>query len=293
MRTEFTEAGFPTPQLPKNTVVFTVDVEDYFMSPECIPSDTWSSYTPAIQTGMERCLRLLKEYDARATFFFLGWVAERFPELVRETAAQGHEIATHTYDHTFVTQLDENGFARTLERSLTVLRELSPEPPIIGHRAPGFSLEREKPRQFEILKQHGIRYDSSINPFSTYLYGDRSALRHPYRLHGLVEIPPAAIDRWGMRLPVGGGGTLRILPEFYLAGARSRYQAEGYPPVIYVHPWEFVPEHPRISLPFKQKWIHWCGIRSVERKLRRLLENNRAVTMKEYYDLLLLDPSTV
>ena len=276
---------FP-PFAPEHTAALTVDVEDYFMSPECIPVEAWSSYVSVIQLGMERCLKLLEEYGAKATFFFLGWVAERYPELVRWTVERGHEIATHTYDHTFVSQMDEKAFAQTLERSLTILKSLAPGQEIIGHRAPAFSLVRQKSWQFDILKDFGIVYDSSIIPYSTYLYGDRTAPRHPYPLHGIVEIPPAVVEIAGVRFPVGGGGTLRILPDFYLTRARARYQAEGFPPVIYIHPWEFVPEQPKIPFPFKLQLIHWWGIRSVERKLRNLLKHNRMITMREYYERL-------
>ena len=270
----------------RNTVVFTVDVEDYFMSPECIPFQDWDSYSSAIHLGMERCLNLLDEYGAHGTFFFIGWLAERYPEIVEWTVEKGHEIATHTYNHTYVHQLDEQAFASSIDRSLAILRSLASSQAVTGHRAPAFSLDRNKEWQFKILRDRGILYDSSINPQQNYLYGDRTAPRHPYTLHGLTEIPPSVVEWFGRRFPVGGGGTLRILPECYLTRARVRYQSEGHPPVIYVHPWEFVPEHPRIRLPFKLHLIHWTGIRSMERKVRSILETNRVITMQDYYQRL-------
>ncbi|MEW6235367.1 MAG: polysaccharide deacetylase family protein [Candidatus Omnitrophota bacterium] len=279
--------GSPFPPLDlDSTVVMTVDVEDYYMSPESVPFETWPSYPSAIHEGMERCWSLLEEYGAKATFFFVGWLAERYPELVAQTAEKGHEIATHTYNHDFVSSLDGSRFAASVRRSLEILRSLVPSQSITGCRAPAFSLERAKTWQFDILRENGILYDSSINPHQTYLYGDRSAPRHPYEWRGVVEMPPAAVEIAGARFPAGGGGTLRILPSFYLSWARLRYQAEGFPPVIYIHPWEFVPNHPPLDLPWKQRLIHRIGLYSVEKKTRAILESNRILTMREYYALL-------
>lgn len=275
----------PPPHLPE-TVCFTVDVEDYFMSPETISFEQWSQFEPCIEQGMQRCIDLLDEYQAKATFFFLGWVAERFPALVQETARRGHEIGTHTYNHTFVTNLQQPQFADSVQRSVDMLRSLAPDQQVTGHRAPAFSLDRQKAWQFEVLQENGITYDSSINPHATYLYGEANAPRHPYWLHGLMEIPPGVINILGNTFPVGGGGTLRILPGWYQRWARRRYLSEGYPPVIYMHPWEFVPEHPRLPLPLKQRIIHWWGLGSVERKVRHILQEYQSIPMQEYARLL-------
>lgn len=281
-----TEGTFtPLPE-PSAHVALSVDVEDYFMSPECIPVSEWPSFPSAIQTGMERILNLLNRFNAKATFFFLGWVAERFPELTQWTAEQGHEIATHTYDHRFASTLNEDQYAESVRRSLEILREQAPGGEVCGHRAPAFSLDRRKPWQFNILRENGIVYDSSINPHSTYLYGDRQSLRFPHLLHGIVEIPPGAIEWGGWRAPVGGGGTLRLAPEWYLRWARRRYQSEGFPPVIYVHPWEFVPDHPKINLPPKLRFIHYAGIKTTEEKVRILLQENQIIRMVDYYRML-------
>ncbi|MBN2329879.1 MAG: polysaccharide deacetylase family protein [Candidatus Omnitrophica bacterium] len=283
MNSSQTEVTFRASPDWADVVVLTVDVEDYFMSPESIPCEDWPSYEPMIQVGMDRILNILDEFDVHATFFFLGWVAERWPDLVRCASEKGHEIATHTYDHRYVSTLSQAQFAGSVQKSLAILRKLAPGQPVHGHRAPAFSLNAKKVWQFDILREHGIVYDSSINPHATYLYGDRSALRFPHRLHGLMEIPPGAIEIAGIRLPVGGGGTLRILPEWYLKRARRRHQSEGYAPVIYVHPWEFVPEHPKIKLPLKQHLIHWTGIHTTEKKVRSILSCSRVITMSEYY----------
>ncbi len=276
-----------------NSVVMTVDVEDYFMSPESIHFEDWPSFPSYIHTGMKRCLLLFEEFEAKATFFFVGWLAERYPEIVEWTVNHGHEIGTHTYNHTYVSELDEKQFADSLHKSMKVIQQAAPGVKIIGHRAPAFSLERSKPWQFQVLKDHGILYDSSINPHSTYLYGEKHAPRFPYWHEGIVEIPPASIKVMGKQMPVGGGGTLRILPQFYLRWARHKYLNEGYLPVIYLHPWEFVPEHPKLDLPFKLKLIHWWGIHSVERKLCSILDRFGSITMGEYYNLLIETPDLI
>ncbi len=283
MNTMQTEGTFKNSSQWSDHVVLTVDVEDYFMSPECIAFESWNSFEPAIHKGMERVLALLDEYQAKATFFFVGWLAERYPELVQWTVEKGHEIASHTYDHTFVSELNAEQFDQSLCKSLEILRQLAPNQPVHGHRAPAFSLDASQPWQFEILRKNGIVYDSSINPRSTYLYGDSMANRHPSTIHGIVEMPPGAVKFGGMRMPVGGGGTLRILPQWYLKWARSRYQAEGFPPVIHIHPWEFVPDQPKIKLPALLHLIHWIGIKSTVLKMRKILEENKILTMSQYY----------
>ena len=214
-------------------------------------------------------------------------LAERYPEIVRWTFDAGHEIATHTYTHQFVSALGQKAFEESLARSLEILQSLAPGQPIRGHRAPAFSLPRDQKWPFDILRAHGIEYDSSINPHATYLYGDAQAPRFPYTLHGIVELPPAVVEWAGFRFPVGGGGTLRVLPSWYLERARRRYQAEGFPPVIYIHPWEMVPGHPPLSLPWKPRWIHYAGLRTTRRKLRALLQNHTAISLGDYYQRLM------
>ena len=285
MSRELDPSIFPPSRL-EGAAIFTVDVEDYFMSPECIPFEDWPKYVSCLHAGMERCLNLLQAYRARATFFFVGWAAERYPDLVRWTVEQGHEVATHTYTHRFVSEMNEREFEESLVRSLEVLRGLTGGQEVIGHRAPAFSLDRRTPWMFEILHRHGIRYDSSIMPHRTYLYGDDQAPRFPYRLHGVVEIPPGVVAWAGKRWPLGGGGTLRILPNWYLRWARNRFRREGYTPVVYVHPWEYVPEQPRLALPWKLRWIHYAGLGSMVRKTRAILEEGPVITMREYYETL-------
>ncbi|HPA48081.1 MAG TPA: polysaccharide deacetylase family protein [bacterium] len=268
----------PSDDLP--SIVLTVDVEDYFMSPEGIAVEQWGEYPSRIREGMTATLELFAECHARATFFFLGWVADRFPDLVAETARQGHEIGTHLYDHRFVHDQTASEFESTLERSLSALQAVGITD-VKSHRAPGFSLSRSHLWQFEILSRLGIRNDSSINPHATYLYGERGAPRFPYRIGEVLEWPPATIEVAGRTLPVGGGGTLRILPAWYCRWARRRYLSEGWPPVIYLHPWELDPTPPRIQLPFRQALIHHLGLPGMKNKIRDFLREYKTLTVSE------------
>lgn len=261
-------------------IVLTVDVEDYFMSPESVSPEHWTTYRPRIREAMAATLDLLDRHSARGTFFFLGWVAEHFPDLVQETAHRGHEIGTHLYDHRFAHDLSPDEFRAGLERSLEALRSAG-APTVLSHRAPGFSLSRDRLWQFDLLAEAGIKYDSSINPHITYLYGEKGAPRFPYRIGRLLEWPPATIRIAGWTLPVGGGGTLRALPGWYCRWARHRYLAEGWPPMIYFHPWELDPSPPRMQLPVRQRVIHHLGLRGVGRKIARLLQDHRALTLAQ------------
>lgn len=280
-------AIIPPPKLNQPTVAFSVDVEDYFMSPECIGFEEWEKYPSAIHEGMKNCLALLKHYNAKATFFYVGWLAERYPEIVKWAHDEGHEIATHTYTHKYIHTMEEPEFAESLQKSLDALKSAVPNAHITGHRAPAFSLDRTKSWQFSVLNQYGIKYDSSITPHSTYLYGDHNAPLYPYYWQNILEIPPSVIEVVRKRMPVGGGGTLRILPDGYLRWARKRFAREGYPVVIYMHPWEFVPNHPPLRLPLKLRLIHYTGLRSVERKLHRLFQDYPSITMREYANFLM------
>lgn len=265
-------------------LIVTVDVEDYYMSPETIPVVSWRQYEDRIEVGMRRVMELLDKYEAKATFFVLGWVAERHPDLIAEVAACGHEIATHTYDHRQVRQLDSDDYRASLIDSLRILREISGQP-VKGHRAPVFSLERTMHWAFELMVKNGITYDSSIYPVQTYLYGDRSAPRMPYRVgkDTMWEIPPSTVFWRGRKLPVGGGGFMRALPLTYIRWACRRVNTERSPAIVYVHPWEFDPKHPIPNvLRGKQRRIHVVGLRGMARKFERLLAVSKTRLMIDY-----------
>lgn len=270
----------------KLRILWTVDVEDYYMSPESIPVSSWNEgrFEDRVSIGCQKLLDLFAAHHIRATWFFLGWVADKHPDLVRQAAAQGHEIATHTYDHHPVHSLEPRQFEYSLVRSCEALESITGEK-VVGHRAPVWSLRHDMEWAFDVLSEQGFLYDSSINPVTTYLYGDKGASRHPHLLKNdppLWEIPPAAIAVGSYALSVGGGFFLRALPLAYIRRAIRRYNGEGYPAVVHIHPWELDSEHPILPLPRKERWIHSWGLRSVERKLRALVAESVSQPTLEY-----------
>lgn len=267
-------------------ILLTVDVEDYYMSPESIPVSDWGGYEDRIEIGMGRLLDLFAAGGHTATFFFLGYIAERHPGLVRRAAEEGHEIGTHTHDHRPVYSLSPEGFRESLHRSVETLAGAIGRP-VVSHRAPAFSLRRGSRWMWDALAGEGIRYDSSVNPVVTYLYGERGAPRTPYLIaaepHAIVEVPPSAVEiPPGRRLPAGGGGFLRALPLAYVRWAVGRLNREGFPAVIYVHPWELDPDHPRPRLRGKEKWVHEWGLSGFAGKLQRLLDGAETLRLDGY-----------
>jgi polysaccharide deacetylase family protein (PEP-CTERM system associated) len=269
----------------QHRIIATVDVEDYYMSPESIPVSDWGSYEDRIEIGTHRLLDLFAAGGHTATFFFLGFIAERHPGLVRRVAAEGHEIATHTYDHRPAYSMSPEEFKHSLARSIRILSDITGQP-VVSHRAPEFSLRLHTQWMWDVLADHAIRYDSSVNPVVTYLYGEAEAPRLPYTIaadpQAITEVPPSSVELVGKRLPVGGGGFLRALPTAYLRWAIRRINREGMPAVIYIHPWELDPDHPRPPLRGKEKWIHSWGIAGTGKKLERLLEGAETLRLDRY-----------
>jgi len=255
------------------TVVLTVDVEDYFMSPETIRVEDWDSYEDRVEVGLNVLLEKLG--NNRATFFFLGHVAEKHPELVKRVAEAGHEIGTHNYWHHPYDELGPEKFREGLKRSIGILEDLVGAK-IIGHRAPLWSVKSSDEWVFEALVEAGIEYDSSLFPIKTYLYGDPGANPEPHYIEAgdakILEIPPSTHRVLGKRLPVGGGFFLRAYPSLMTHwGIKKKIEAKE-PVVLYVHPWELDPGQPKLDLPFKQKLIHNIGLRGLGRKMDCLLE---------------------
>lgn len=267
-------------------ILWTVDVEDYYMSPESIPVSTWDEgrFEDRIEIGCRKLLEIFEDSGVKATWFFLGWVAEKHPELVRAALQAGHEIATHTYDHRPVHSLSLQDFMDSLDRSCAILKSIAGRE-VRGLRAPEWSIPSGRKEIFEALGQRGFLYDSSLNPVATYLYGERGLPRFPYLKRerpALWEIPPAALRIAGKDWPVGGGFFLRALPLAYLRWAIRRYNDEGYPAVVYLHPWELDPDHPVPEMSFKERRIHLMGLRSTERKVRALASGCQSQSMEDF-----------
>jgi polysaccharide deacetylase family protein (PEP-CTERM system associated) len=265
------------------TNALTIDFEDWYQGLE-IPPSRWEGMEERIEQAGRRVLAVLAEAGARATFFVLGWVAERHPGLVREIAQAGHEVATHGWSHTFVYRMTRASFREELGRSMTLLAELAGRP-VLGHRAPFFSITRESLWALDIMAELGLRYDSSIYPVLNYRYGIDGAERWPHRVGGkgsaFAEFPISTWRVLGKNVPIAGGAYFRILPYGVTRLAFRSINRAGHPAVFYLHPWELDPDHPRIPLPRRIALTHYANLRATEPRLRRLLRDFRFAPMKE------------
>ncbi len=263
----------------------TVDVEDYFQVSAFAPyvdRAEWSDHEIRVERNMDRILELFDHADVTGTFFFLGWVAERFPALLRRVAEQGHEIASHGYQHVQVCDQDEYSFRQDADRTRRMLEDISGVR-VCGYRAASFSIGSGTPWAYDVLAETGHTYSSSINPIRHDRYGAREAPRFPHRkgTAGIVELPVATVDLSGMRIPCGGGGYFRLFPYAWSKWCIRRVNtADRQPLIFYFHPWEIDHAQPRISgLDRLAKFRHYVNLQSMEKKLGCLLRDFRWTTI--------------
>ncbi|CCI37391.1 XrtA system polysaccharide deacetylase [Microcystis aeruginosa] len=267
----------------------TFDVEDYFQVEsftDIVSREDWSQYPIRVVENTQRILNLLREYKTHATFFVLGWVADRYPELVQEIAADGHEIATHGYWHQLIYRQTPEEFATDLENSLEAIQKALGSYSVVGYRAPVFSITNQSLWALDILQKHGIKYDSSIFPVAVHdRYGISNADRFANEIgEGLWEFPPSTVQLGKRNLPVAGGGYFRLFPLPLTRWAIRQINAEGQPAVIYLHPWEFDPEQPRISgASLLSRFRHYLNLEQTESRLRKLLEEFQFGSMSQVF----------
>lgn len=259
-----------------------VDIEDYFQVwafSGVIARRDWDSYAPRVEANTRRALDLFDRHNARATFFTLGWVAERHPALIRDIAGRGHEVASHGYDHAKVFDQSPEEFRADAARTKRILEDAG-GCPVRGYRAAGFSIDRRTPWAHDILADVGYAYSSSTHPIAHDHYGDPDGVREPHRPapgRDLIEAPVATAEIMGRRVSCAGGGWFRAAP--YAVSARLIDAAERSlkgPVIFYFHPWEIDPGQPRIAhAPLKSRLRHYLNLADMERKLGLLLESRR------------------
>ena len=257
-----------------------VDVEEYFQVTalsERIGRGEWQDRPSRVQGSVETILEMFADNDAKATFFILGWIAERHPELVRRIAAGGHEIASHGLEHLRVHQQTPAQFRDDVAKTRKILEDISGTS-VVGYRAASFSIAPEMTWAYEILGDTGHCYSSSIHPIRHDLYGARRASRIPFRPledAAITELPISTVELAGRRLPCGGGGYFRLFPYAFSRWALKRVQARDRQAVMfYFHPWEIDPDQPRISgLSAISGFRHYANLRGMAPKLRRLLRD--------------------
>lgn len=263
-----------------------VDVEDYFhvnAFDGVVPRGRWESLESRVCRNTDRLLALFEARGVSATFFVLGWVAERFPSLVSSIARQGHEIASHGYAHRLIYEQTPQVFRDDVRRAKDLL-ETAAGAKVDGFRAPSYSVTARTLWALDVLIEEGYRYDASIFPIRHDRYGIPASPRHPYVLTraggSLVEAPASTVRYGGLNLPVAGGGYFRILPYAWTRwGIRRINTHEGRPAIFYLHPWEIDPSQPRIRAGFVSRFRHYRNLEKTEPRLRRLLREFRFSTV--------------
>ena len=273
-----------SPVAPLNAM--TIDVEDYYQVAafeKIIAPTDWGNFESRVVANTRRFLELLASRDVKATFFILGYEAERHPELVREIADAGHEIGSHGYSHRLAYTQSEAEFRDDVARARKLLQDLSGQE-VLSYRAPSFSIGQRTPWGYRVLVEAGYRYDSSVFPIRHDLYGDPNA---PVKIHTItteagpiIEFPPAVVRLLGHNIPTGGGGYFRIFPWWFTR--RLLMQVNRTRPfVFYIHPWEIDPKQPRVdNTPLKSRFRHYTNLHKTEARFLRLLEVFRFAPMR-------------
>lgn len=265
------------------TNVLSVDVEEYFHGMEfesAVPPNQRGTLPSRVEANIDRVLALLHEHNVQATFFTVGQIAEQHPGMLRRIAAEGHEVACHSYRHELVYRQSVDEFRADVHRAKTILEDLSGHA-VIGYRAPNYSIHRAQQWAYDILLEEGFQYDSSVYPIRHDRYGQVEAPRFPYQIRSgeschLIEFPIGTVRLFGVNMPIGGGGYFRLLPvAFTRYGIARVNEKEKYPVMFYFHPWELDPDQPRPSMPWHHRFRHYVGLTQEKDKLSSLLQRFR------------------
>lgn len=265
---------------------FTIDVEDWYQGIP-IAEESKASAERRLGNGMGPLLDLLAEHDYKATFFFLGPVAQEHPEWVRRTAAAGHEIGSHGWSHEFVYNMDRERFRAETQQAMDVISEITGAP-VRSYRAAYFSVTNKSLWALDVLCELGYRYDASIIPVKNWRYGipdyDPAPQRVKTESGDIYEMPITIRNLWGRNWPVAGGAYFRIYPYPITRRNIRAVEGEGRPAIFYVHPWELDPAHPRVDFHWKPRLTHYVNLRSTEPKLRKLFRDFQFGTLAELVD---------
>ena len=270
------------------TNAFTIDVEDYFQVSAFapyIPRSEWDSRACRVERNVDRILGMLDAHGTKATFFTLGWIAERYPQLVRKIVAGGHELASHGYGHERASDLSEAAFFADIDSSRKLLEDLAGQQ-VKGYRAPSFSIGERNLWAFDCLERAGYLYSSSIYPIRHDHYGMPDAPRFAHRVRdGLLEVPVTTATFFDRNWPASGGGYFRLMPyalSRWLVGRVNRQ--DGQPAIFYFHPWEIDVDQPRIpGINLKTRFRHYLNLHRTETRIQRLLKDFRWGRMDEIF----------
>ena len=256
---------------------FTVDVEDYFQVnnlSRVVRRSDWDMQPSRVERNTRKIMDLLSRFEIKATFFVLGWIAERLPNIVRDIKKLGHEIASHGYAHQLVYEQTPEAFREDVKKAKKILEDIIQEP-VLGYRAPTFSITEVSRWAFGILAEEGFMYDSSIFPARRAKGGFAQAQRYPHKISNgrMWEFPISTSMVFGKSIPFSGGGYFRLFPYWFVKKAICRINSEGKPVIVYVHPWEFDIEQPKIRSSRVNNFKHYVNISKTEGKLKQLLRD--------------------
>lgn len=267
-----------------------VDVEDYFhvsaLAPYIARGD-WERIECRVERNVDRLLGIFDEHGTKATFFTLGWVAQRYPQLVRRIASSGHELASHGFGHLRASDQTRADFISDIDRAKKLLEDISGVA-VLGYRAPSFSIGESNLWAFDCLRMAGYRYSSSVYPVAHDHYGMPNAPRFPYKAtEDFIEIPITTVRAFGRNLPAGGGGYFRLAPYRLSRWAIRRFNDEEQRPAIfYTHPWEIDPEQPRVAgVGLKSRFRHYINLHKTGERLCRLLGDFRWGRVDRVFDV--------
>lgn len=266
------------------TSIFSVDVEDWFhiLDDPSVPTiDQWAGLPSHVERNFSKLLDIFSENHAQVTCFFLGWVAERFPHLVKAATGRGHEVASHGYGHRLVYEQGREEFCQDVRRARLLLEDISGVE-VVGYRAPGFSTTDDTPWFFDVLAEAGYQYDSSVFPAPRGHGGMPNSQREPHRIGEaqLLEVPITVADLMGKPMCFFGGGYLRLFPYWLIDKMARRVLSEGRPVVFYVHPREIDPAHPRLPMSRTRCFKSYVNLDTTEGKLRRILKDFPVTSFK-------------
>lgn len=267
-----------------------VDVEEHFQVgafENVIERSEWAEHRSRVERNTKAALDLFEAHGVKATFFTLGWVAERVPSLLREIVSRGHEIASHGYAHDRVHSFTPDEFRADLKKAKALIEDAAGAE-VIGYRAPSFSIGKANKWALDVLAEQGYRYSSSVAPIQSDHYGWPEAPRFPHRPvagSDMIEIPVTTVEYMGRRMACGGGGFFRLLPYGFSTWAIDRVnRRERQPTLFYFHPWEIDPEQPRVEgAPLKSRIRHYTNLGVMQAKLEKLLKRFRYGRMDQVF----------
>ncbi len=270
-------------------IALTVDVEDYFQVSafeNSISRSEWDNMPHRVSQNTHKILDIFGEYSLKSTFFILGWVAERYPDIVKRIADEGHEVCCHGYGHERITTLTPEKFKDDITSARKLLQDISGQA-VEGYRAPSYTITKQTLWALDALIEAGFSYDSSIFPIYHDTYGIPGAKRFPHILErengSLKEFPPSTLEYSflgkKMTFPFSGGGYLRLLPVSFMSKAYKSLEKNNYPSTLYFHPWEIDPKQPRMEGSLKSRFRHYINLSRTEDKLRFLFERHSFAPM--------------